>query len=357
MAEAARILEVPFTTFKRRAEKLNCYIPNQSGKGIKRSKRKISYSKQKYDISFFQTLTPYSAYWLGFIAADGCITIHHGKENKFCFCLKEEDRPTVEKLAELLKFSGKVPTYFHEAKGKKYPCVSLSIYSQELCDIFNSYGIVRKKSYKDNHFLSFIPQEYKKYWCFGYFDGDGSITQSLDVITFLGSKKDLEEVNKIFGFNKNVYPDKKSKRLFNLNLHNMTNKVSFAYEYLAFANEYQTLPRKTKLLTQLIELFEQKQINNKKESVNREVHFCPICGKMITSNAKFCAECSHIAQRKVERPTREQLKKEIRTNSFNSLGRKYNVTDNTVRKWCIRYELPFKKAEIKKYSDKEWELI
>ena len=36
MLAAAKKLGLSFTTFKRRAEKLNCYSTNQSGKGVKR---------------------------------------------------------------------------------------------------------------------------------------------------------------------------------------------------------------------------------------------------------------------------------------------------------------------------------
>lgn len=42
---------------------------------------------------------------------------------------------------------------------------------------------------------------------------------------------------------------------------------------------------------------------------------------------------------------------------FTTIGKKYNVSDNAVRKWCDKYNLPRKASEIKKYSDEEWELI
>lgn len=55
--------------------------------------------------------------------------------------------------------------------------------------------------------------------------------------------------------------------------------------------------------------------------------------------------------------TKEILKEEIRTTSFTKLSKKYNVSDNTIRKWCKRYNLPYKSSEIKSYSDEEWEKI
>jgi uncharacterized protein YjcR len=55
--------------------------------------------------------------------------------------------------------------------------------------------------------------------------------------------------------------------------------------------------------------------------------------------------------------TREELKQLIRTTPFTKIGEKYNVSDNAIRKWCIQYNLPTKKTEIKKYSNEEWEKI
>lgn len=46
-----------------------------------------------------------------------------------------------------------------------------------------------------------------------------------------------------------------------------------------------------------------------------------------------------IKQRKVLRPSREELQFLIKNTPFTTLGKKYNVSDNAVRKWCKRYNL------------------
>lgn len=56
-------------------------------------------------------------------------------------------------------------------------------------------------------------------------------------------------------------------------------------------------------------------------------------------------------------PSREVLKTKIRTMSFVQIGKEYNVTDNSVRKWCDTYGLPRRVSEIKSISDEEWEKI
>lgn len=89
-----------------------------------------------------------------------------------------------------------------------------------------------------------------------------------------------------------------------------------------------------------------------------KVYYCKNCGKEIYSNkSTLCQECANIARRKVERPNREELKQLIRNNSFLSLSRQFGVSDNAIRKWCKAENLPSKSAEIKQYTNEEWELI
>lgn len=90
-----------------------------------------------------------------------------------------------------------------------------------------------------------------------------------------------------------------------------------------------------------------------KESKN----YCVDCFKEIRSGSIRCSECCAKAHRQVIRPSREQLKEEIRNFSFVFLGKKYNVSDNAIRRWCKVYKLPYKKSEIKQFSDDDWNKI
>ena len=62
-------------------------------------------------------------------------------------------------------------------------------------------------------------------------------------------------------------------------------------------------------------------------------------------------------QQTVKRPNRDELKKLIRTTPFVHIAKKYNVTDNTIRKWCDAEKLPRRASDIKKISEEEWKLI
>ena len=98
-----------------------------------------------------------------------------------------------------------------------------------------------------------------------------------------------------------------------------------------------------------------------REILNPPIHnqnnVCCDCGKPITTRATRCPECYYKSKRKIGRPSREELKDMIRKYSIRSIGQKYGITDNSVRRWCDGYNLPRKKKEINSYSDEEWELI
>ena len=79
---------------------------------------------------------------------------------------------------------------------------------------------------------------------------------------------------------------------------------------------------------------------------NDEIHFgiakrtsCKVCGE-ITKNKKYCStKCCGFDFRRVSRPPISQLEKEIRSMTWMDIGRKYGVTDNTIRKWARAYKL------------------
>jgi len=63
-----------------------------------------------------------------------------------------------------------------------------------------------------------------------------------------------------------------------------------------------------------------------------KIKYCD-CGKIIKKSSSNCKKCNEIKQRKVERPSVEQLKKDVEELGYRGTGRKYNVSDNTIRKW------------------------
>ena len=62
------------------------------------------------------------------------------------------------------------------------------------------------------------------------------------------------------------------------------------------------------------------------------------CGKRIDAYAKMCLDCRSFVNRKVNRPSYRQLKRDLTKMSYVKVGKKYGVSDNAIRKWIRRYE-------------------
>ena len=83
-------------------------------------------------------------------------------------------------------------------------------------------------------------------------------------------------------------------------------------------------------------------------------NYCIDCGKEINNQSIRCVQCNNKSRRTDPAISREELKNLIRTTPFTKIGEKYGVSDNAIRKWCDKYNLPRKAAEIKKISDEDW---
>lgn len=95
---------------------------------------------------------------------------------------------------------------------------------------------------------------------------------------------------------------------------------------------------------------------DKYQRLGTKEYYCKNCNKKITkySDSGLCADCVRIKQRKAERPNRDELKKLIRSTPFTHIAAQFDVSDNTIRKWCESVDLPSKVSEIKLFTDEEW---
>ena len=100
--------------------------------------------------------------------------------------------------------------------------------------------------------------------------------------------------------------------------------------------------------------------NGRNQRVLSKKYYCVDCGKEISKGSTRCSACS-CKSRTISLDemliSREHLKNLIREKSFSELGRLYNVSDNAIRKWCDKYNLPRTKKAIKEYSEEEWSKI
>lgn len=78
--------------------------------------------------------------------------------------------------------------------------------------------------------------------------------------------------------------------------------------------------------------------------------YCENCGvELKDSHSKLCLSCYALSLRKVERPTAEELKQILlnANGNFTAVGKQFGVNDNTIRKWCKAYNIPFHTSDYK----------
>lgn len=165
--------------------------------------------RKKYNVNnfiFSGPLDEEKAYWIGFIAADGCV----GKDNRIQVKLKEQDYRHIEKFKKFLNYDGIIEKRSSQLgksirkKGlKKYYNVNLvRAYSPKICEDLKQYGIVRNKSlilkFPEN-----IPHELIRHYIRGYIDGDGCWSSDNQkyptmTLTIVSTKEFLKKINEIF---------------------------------------------------------------------------------------------------------------------------------------------------------------
>ncbi|WCS68700.1 hypothetical protein Goe19_00580 [Bacillus phage vB_BsuM-Goe19] len=103
--------------------------------------------------------------------------------------------------------------------------------------------------------------------------------------------------------------------------------------------------------TNIMHAFETGLIKSYKPKSFIECDQCSKPFKPLNSTAKYCSPtCSATASRKVVRPTKQTLLEEILNNPFSSVGNKYGVSENTIRKWCKKYGIPHTRRELDKVA-------
>lgn len=102
---------------------------------------------------------------------------------------------------------------------------------------------------------------------------------------------------------------------------------------------------------------QQLDTTGSKNRAEYKINYCIDCGKKISQTATRCLSCSGQSRIQEINVSREELKALIRTTSFVKIGEKFGVSDNAIRKWCDKYNLPRRVKDIKNISDEEWSKI
>ena len=82
-----------------------------------------------------------------------------------------------------------------------------------------------------------------------------------------------------------------------------------------------------------------------------EKSICPICQTNIKDHsANMCLDC-FLKYKSRNIPSKDILLNLILRLPFIKIGDMYGVSDNAVRKWCQKYNLPFKRKDIIQYKN------
>ena len=129
--------------------------------------------KYKYSKRAFSRWTKSSAYWAGFIMADGCLNL---KKHSVAIGLKSSDRAHIEKFANFMQCEHPIYDYssYCKSRNKTYYGSSINISSIALYQQLQSFEIEPCKSLTALCPKS-IPCKYEIAYLRGLFDGDGTI--------------------------------------------------------------------------------------------------------------------------------------------------------------------------------------
>ncbi len=141
-------------------------------RGIKINKQGGSKNKFHVKESYFEVINNQSAYWLGFLFADG--NVYRGKQGyKLTLRLSKKDYSHLKLFKKHIGSNNNIKFEVRNLKSKKYECVSLVISSKKLVLDLIKLGCIPNKSLilkRPNLKPKFI-----KHFIRGYFDGDGCL--------------------------------------------------------------------------------------------------------------------------------------------------------------------------------------
>ena len=169
--EIGKIMNTSGTTISKHLQKMGVKI-----KDLHKSRQIYSFNE-----NYFKTIDDeHKAYWLGFIAADGCVLeptyqvskrtgkIIRKEQGALQIGLQEKDKAHLEKFQKDIKDTHKINF------SKKRKAYDIKILSNIICMDLQQYNIVPRKSlvleFPDN-----IREDLLRHFIRGYFDGDGSI--------------------------------------------------------------------------------------------------------------------------------------------------------------------------------------
>lgn len=219
--------------------------------------------KHDYNEAIFELIdNEEKAYWLGFLYADGCVTVIGIKSVKIS--LQAEDEEHLAKFRDFICPTLPIVPYWARIKKieKQYNSVRVTATNSKIVDDLIALGCYPDKTEVIDFPFDKVPFELLRHFIRGYFDGDGSVakTNGVPSIRFLGASRSFvsdiqERLCDETGVSKNKISDiKREGRKVLYQFQNGSRKdVEALYNYFyEDANIY--LPRKKDIIKNRLDL-------------------------------------------------------------------------------------------------------
>lgn len=241
MKQAAEKMNIPFTSFRRRADKLGCYITNQAGKGIEKEYE----PKYKVNENYFSVWSPQMAYWYGFLVADGGIVPN--SKHRMRLRLSSKYEYMLERFKKDISFTGPIlrnTTKASSNSDKRYLFSDLTVNNKKFVNSLKEKGIVERKTYLNVKYIEYVPIEFRPYFLIGLFDGDGHITLNAGDISISGNKINIVSLLEYFGFSLNDLRIENRGNYVNICLRYRKDSFRFYQIYIKYSKYIHTLEHK-----------------------------------------------------------------------------------------------------------------
>lgn len=275
----AKNLYLQGTSFKKLAEQFNCSttgirealinkgVQNRGNKDVNGN----SYNKKhSCNDDYFNLLdSERKAYWLGYLYADG----YNDEANyRITIGQSEKDFEIIHHFKKDIEATNPIsirPPRISTKDGVDFQTTafhSITITSKKLSEDLAKLGCTQKKTFT----ISFpnIPQDLKRHFIRGYFDGDGSVTNTQDLsktsaqFNIVGTLEFLQDVQKELikeGLSETkISPARKNSQIFQL-VYGGINNVKAFYNYL-YSTCSICLPRKKNVFEEVFEKYESRDI-------------------------------------------------------------------------------------------------
>lgn len=165
---------------------------------------------RKYNLNenFFDELNEKSAYWLGFLYADGSVRMKNGRSGELKLKLKDTDKGHIQKFLDDLGSNTPLKCGISKKDKSKF-CYAL-INSNYMVKKLFELGCVQNKTQKIR--LPKLNKDLMSNFIRGYFDGDGSISRVKNrpnsfMVNICSNKNFINDLLKFFNFGK-IYGEK-----------------------------------------------------------------------------------------------------------------------------------------------------